>query len=225
MSRIVIYLDESGDLGWSMDRPYKRGGSSRMLTLAAVCLPIEKVKYLQRIVRAIYKKRKRPLSNELKSVYLNHTDKELFLRLTLKLLKEHEDIKLGSITVRKEGVSTRLKQDPNTLYNYMAKCLLLKSLCRTKYVDFIPDRRSEKINIKWNIGEYLQQMLSEESINQGFINQSCNVTPMDSSNCLELQFIDFYVGLVWARYEFQEKRLDAFMAEAQIVNKKLFFIN
>ncbi|MDT1780317.1 hypothetical protein NLX66_014025 [Acinetobacter baumannii] len=51
-------MDESGDLGWNMEKPYQKGGSSRMLTLAAICLPENKVKYVQRIVRALYEKEK-----------------------------------------------------------------------------------------------------------------------------------------------------------------------
>lgn len=82
--RTFIYLDESGDLGWNMHDPYQHGGSSRMLTLAAICLPEGKAKYIQRIVRALYVKRKRPLKNELKSVDLNTADKELFLNLVAK---------------------------------------------------------------------------------------------------------------------------------------------
>jgi hypothetical protein len=29
---LLIYLDESGDLGWSFDAPFRRDGSSRNLT-------------------------------------------------------------------------------------------------------------------------------------------------------------------------------------------------
>ena len=83
--RTFIYLDESGDLGWNMRDPYQQGGSSRMLTLAAICIPDHKAKYVQRIVKALYVKRKRPLKNELKSVDLNSADKDLFLQLTAKL--------------------------------------------------------------------------------------------------------------------------------------------
>lgn len=221
--RTFIYLDESGDLGWNMDEPYQKGGSSRMLTLAAICMPEEKSKYIQRIVRALYAKRKRPLKNELKSVDLNLKDKELFLTLTTKLLSEHKDIQLRSITVHKEYVNARMKKDPNVLYNYMIKCLLLKTICNSQYVDFMPDRRSEKVNTKWNMGEYLNQMIHEHSIENNVINQSCNVAPMDSSKCLELQFIDFYAGLVWSAYEFSDKKARKFMAECRNTNHKLFF--
>ncbi|MCG5763425.1 hypothetical protein MEQ02_19470, partial [Acinetobacter baumannii] len=90
-----------------MEKPYQKGGSSRMLTLAAICLPENKVKYVQRIVRALYEKRKRPLKNELKSVDLNLKDKEIFVKLTAKLIKDHPDIQLRSITANKEFVNAR----------------------------------------------------------------------------------------------------------------------
>lgn len=110
--RTFIYLDESGDLGWNMTAPYQHGGSSRMLTLAAICMPESKTKYVQRIVKALYKKRKRPLKNELKSVDLNSADKDLFLKLTAKMLTEHPDIQIRSITVNKNYVSNRFKKRP-----------------------------------------------------------------------------------------------------------------
>lgn len=221
--RTFIYLDESGDLGWNMHDPYQHGGSSRMLTLAAICLPEVKVKYIQRIVRALYEKRKRPLKNELKSVDLNTADKELFLKLVTKLLAEHKDIQLRSITVHKEYVNKKMQADPNVLYNYMIKCLLLKPICTAKFVDFMPDRRSEKVNTKWNMREYLNQMILEYSLEHKVDNQCCNVVPMDSSKCLELQFIDFYAGLVWSAYEFNDTKARLFMSGARVTNHKLFF--
>lgn len=221
--RTLIYLDESGDLGFSLDKPYQKGGSSRMLTLSAVCLPEHKVKYIERIIRSIYQKRKRPLKNELKSVDLNTADKKLFLQLTHKLLADHNDIQLLSITVNKAQVSPRLKNDPNVLYNYMVKLLLLKTICQFEYVDFMPDRRSERLNAKWNMGEYLNQMIQELSVEQPIINKSCQVTPMDSAKSLALQFIDFYAGLIWAKYEFNDDRMDDFLNQNKLINHKLFF--
>ncbi|OTL19448.1 DUF3800 domain-containing protein [Acinetobacter pittii] len=221
--RTLIYLDESGDLGWNMKDPYQNGGSSRMLTLSAICIPEGKNKYIQRIVRSLYEKRKRPLKNELKSVDLNSADKELFLKLTSKMLNDHSDIQIRSITVNKNYVSNRFKKDANVLYNYMIKLFLLKKICQSKYVDFMPDRRSERVNTKWNMGEYLNQMIQEASIEHNIINQGCNVTPMDSSKCLELQFIDFYAGLIWSMYEYHDMRMRNFMCNNRLTNYTLFF--
>ncbi|HHP6718489.1 TPA: DUF3800 domain-containing protein, partial [Acinetobacter baumannii] len=166
---------------------------------------------------------KRPLKNELKSVDLNLKDKEIFVKLTAKLIKDHPDIQLRSITANKEFVNARFKNDPNAFYNYMVKLLLLGTICKHKYVDFMPDRRSERVSLKWNMGEYLKQMVLECGIENQIVNQSCNIMPMDSSKCLELQFIDFYAGLVWSAYEFKDMTARKFMAENRNTNHKLFF--
>ncbi|AZB91680.1 hypothetical protein DKE41_019025 (plasmid) [Acinetobacter pittii] len=42
--KACIYLDESGDLGWNFNHPYRQGGSSRFLTIACVITPSEDVK-------------------------------------------------------------------------------------------------------------------------------------------------------------------------------------
>ena len=34
--QVSVYLDESGDLGWKFDAPYRCGGSSRYLTISAI---------------------------------------------------------------------------------------------------------------------------------------------------------------------------------------------
>jgi len=197
-----------------------------MLTLAAVCIPEGKQVHLQRIVRSLYTKRKRPLKNELKSVDLNSKDKDLFLALTSKMLNAHKDIKIMSITVHKASIDYRNNKfsgDPNVFYNYLTKLLLLKTICQSTYVDFMPDRRSERVNAKWNMGEYLTQMVYEASFEHQIKNKSCSITPMDSSKCIELQFIDFYAGMVWSMYEFQDQKMRKFMSSNRLTNHKLFF--
>jgi len=221
--RTLIYLDESGDLGWSFKQPYQQGGSSRMLTIASVVCPEDKIKYLKRIVRGLYKKRKRPLKHELKSVDLNLADKRFFIAELLKLKQAHPDIHLLAITVDKQRVANKLRQDPNVLYNYMIKHLLLDMICSKKYVDLIPDARSEKVNASWNLRHYLQQMIFERNILLTVENESCNVTPMESCEHLELQFIDYYAGLVWSKYEFGVTLLNDFLLLDDVQNKKLFF--
>lgn len=140
----------------------------------------------------------------------------MFLSLTEKLLKQHQDIHLYSITLNKNNIPTKINRNPNALYNYMVKKLVLDYICDTPFVDFIPDRRSEYLNIKWNMGEYLTQMIIERNIEQKVINQSCIITPMDSSKNLELQFIDFYTGLIWAMDEYQELVMRQFIHSNQI---------
>jgi Protein of unknown function (DUF3800) len=145
---ISIYLDESGDLGWSLTQAHNRGGSSRYLTLAAVILPSAKTYLVDRIVRNLYKARKRPQKNELKSVELRSHERSTVIREIISLHKNHPDILFTAITVEKRGVNAAFRKHPNGLYNYMAKLMLLHKMGKYPYVDLIPDARSVKIELK-----------------------------------------------------------------------------
>ncbi len=207
--RYLIYLDESGDLGFNFSKPFKKGGSSRFLTLSAILLPENKLKYLERVVRNIYKQRKRHTSNELKSFMLSSKEMEHFVHQLMKLA-QNKDIHFYSITVNKQRTKNTLRKDPNTLYNYAVKKMLLEPISCYEYVDFMPDTRSEKTHTRWNMNEYLQQVLIELDIEKGTINKKCNITPMDSKNQLALQFVDYYASLVWTSHEFNKNRLTTF---------------
>ena len=52
-----LYVDESGDLGWQFDRPYRKGGSSRFFTIAYLFLPTEKRKHIKRLIRRFHNER------------------------------------------------------------------------------------------------------------------------------------------------------------------------
>ncbi|AZK38628.1 DUF3800 domain-containing protein [Acinetobacter baumannii] len=220
---IAIYLDESGDLGWTFTAPYGKGGSSRTLTIACVICPRDKTQHLNRIVTGFYKARKRPLNNELKSYDLSSKEKEQFVQQIIKLHSNHPDIKLLSITVNKKRVKTKLRNDPNALYNYMVKNMLLNHLCNHKHIDFIPDSRCEKVNVGWNLEIYLKQMIAERSQLDDVLNETLNVKPFDSRVTKELQFIDFYAGLVWSKYEFKDERVDQYFDVANPSNQLMFF--
>ncbi|WP_370790311.1 DUF3800 domain-containing protein [Leyella stercorea] len=73
-----VYLDESGDLGWVLDKPYRNGGSSRFMTIAFVACPAEKKHLLRRIVVDVYRKTKTDPKTELKGSSLSVKDKCYF---------------------------------------------------------------------------------------------------------------------------------------------------
>jgi hypothetical protein len=47
-----LYLDESGDLGWKFDKPYRDGGSSRYLTIATLIIPQNLSHLPKRIIKS-----------------------------------------------------------------------------------------------------------------------------------------------------------------------------
>ena len=53
-----IYLDESGDTGWSFGLPYQRGGSSRYFVIAACLLPEALLVKPEQVVRQLFKQQR-----------------------------------------------------------------------------------------------------------------------------------------------------------------------
>ena len=82
-----IYLDESGDLGWSFSQPFRHGGSSRFLTIAFVACPSEKKHLLQRVVRNVYRHTKSDPKEELKGSMMTTSQKNYVAKQIRSLLK------------------------------------------------------------------------------------------------------------------------------------------
>jgi hypothetical protein len=51
-----IYIDESGDLGWKLDKPNRHGGSSKFITITGIIISKEEEKYISRFISDIYQK-------------------------------------------------------------------------------------------------------------------------------------------------------------------------
>ena len=51
-----VYIDESGDLGWTLDKPNRNGGSSRYITITSLVIEEFEEKYVTRFISDIYKK-------------------------------------------------------------------------------------------------------------------------------------------------------------------------
>ncbi|TDR32604.1 DUF3800 domain-containing protein [Hydromonas duriensis] len=214
-----IYLDESGDLGWNFNL-----GSSCFLTLAAIIIPAHLSHHLERLVRGIYKSRKRCLKNELKSVELSSIERQNFVNALVKLNEKHREIYFKSITVNKKKVNDSFRKNPNGLYNYMTKLLLVESMTSYKIIDFLPDSRSIKTSYKHALHQYLEQMLLEQTIIKADTANTyptiLNTTPYDSKNHLGIQAADILASLCWAKHEHNNLTIDALTC---CTHKKLFF--
>lgn len=215
---ISIYLDESGDLGWTLDQPYKRGGSSRYLTLAAVIVPTAKSHLIARVVRGLYKARNRPKSKELKSVELRPHERQTFVRALQQLRQDHPDILFTAITVNKAGVNPAFRRHPNGLYNYMTKLMLLEQMGKYADVDFIPDARSVKVELKHAFHDYLRTALAESGAETRL-----TTTPQESKDLFEIQFADILASLAWSHFEYGDQQFVA--VRDHISHSKLFFGN
>ena len=198
----TIYLDESGDLGWKFDADFKRGGSSRYLTIAATVIKHQKDEpKLERVIRGFYKSRKRALKNELKSTDLSSKERALFAAKLVEIKISNEEIKFFSMTVKKENANDSFRAHPNGLYNYMVKLLLLNEMSDHDEVNFIPDARTVSVELKNSLNDYLRTELAGLGAST-----KLNTTPWESKNSLSLQFVDALANIIWSRHEYDQSK-------------------
>lgn len=218
MPSSIIYLDESGDLGWTLTEPYLRGGSSRYLTISALVVSPENKAYPKRVIRDLYKKFHWPTSIEMKWAAMDQTQRQNFVQLAKQMCVKYPDIELHAIVVKKENVLEHIRKDGNKLYNYMIKLSLIEKMAECDVVTLIPDPRSIKVQSGNSLHDYLQTELwftKKASTN-------LLTTPLDSKSCLGLQFSDMVAGVVQARFERNENTLFQQLAP-HLKIKRLYF--
>jgi hypothetical protein len=215
---MIVYIDESGDLGWKLDQPYRNGGSSKYLTIGFLIVPNEKSHIPKRIIRRFYNKFHIPRSIEWKGKDLTIPQREYFIKETKEILRKHRDIRVLTITVMKENVQPHIRADQNKLYNYMVRLALLDEIKNEPIVNFIPDPRTIKISSGSSLIDYLQTELYFELSSATKLNQIL----VDSKSSLNLQFIDFISHIIWKSYEDNDKNISSGILHV-MKQKTLFF--
>jgi hypothetical protein len=214
----LICIDESGDLGWEFTAPYRQGGSSRYLTISALCTPPQKTHLPKRVVRDLYKEFNWSTAKERKWVDMGQKARAEFAAQARKLCDANADIFLDTIVVYKPNVEKHIQADPNKLYNYMIGLLLLDRMRAYDHVTLIPDKRSIRVESGRSLHDYLQVELWFTKKVQTIL-KTC---PMESHHSLGIQFADMLSGVVQCRFE--DNDMPDFLTIAPKVNvKKLFF--
>ena len=195
-----IYLDESGDLGFSFDQPFRKGGSSHYLTISFLLIPGELSHLPKRVVRKLYNKRNQPAGVELKGSQLTLPERVYFATQTGKLLARHPEINVFSVTINKQTIKNPDNCASGRLYNYVNRLILLDKIKGESCVTFIPDRRSIKAKNGNLLADYLQTALWFELDSDTVIQNR----PQESHKTLNLQFIDWVGHIIWKKYEDNE---------------------
>lgn len=196
-NKVTVFLDESGDLGWNFTAPYRKGGSSRHLTIAAVLIPNDKIYYIARLLKKLSQKFNWETNKEKKWCLMKHDEKDFFAMECENLKQKLPEINYMAITVYKPRVMSHIRTDPNKLYNYMIGHMLLDKISEFSVVNFVPDPRSVKIESGNSLPDYLQtQLWFEKKVTTELINN-----PRDSYSCPGIQFCDMLAGVVQTHYE------------------------
>ncbi len=217
-NKLLIYLDESGDTGWSFDRPYGAGGSSRYLVITALTVSLELDHKPARMLRNIYRHRGWASHKEKKWIDMSPEARSDFTMQAAKLLAQHAQMRCLTIVVDKRKVMPHVRRDSNKLYNYMVKLLLLDVMAQQPHVTFIPDPRSIKVESGNSLHDYLQTELWFTKNSSTLL----ETTPIDSRYCLNLQFADMLAGAIQSQFEFANSRYFDLIAN-HVRLKKLFF--
>jgi hypothetical protein len=192
---MIVLLDESGDLGWRFDLPYKQGGSSRYLSMAVLFLPKKYQNQPADIIKSMYKKI--GWKKEKKASDATFNQKVIFCKDAAKLLGNNKEIKVDVVTVNKNNVQEHIRKDPNKLYNFMASLVIPEYITAYDEVDFIPDERSIKVKSGNSLADHLQIKLWFEC--------NCKTTlinkPTVSHLNHNLQFVDWISHCIWMNFE------------------------
>lgn len=194
-----VYLDESGDLGWTLDQPYRGGGSSKFFTLAYIILPSEKNKYINRFVKKFHKDRGGN-QKEVKGAGMRKRRTEVLARQVVELFEWNYDIIIGAVTASKVNVPTRISDigiHSDILYNHMVKTSLCEHIAKCKTINIIPDQRSVPRGSQNSCSDLIkdQVWLSMRS------DTEINYAPEESHLNERLMFIDWVANFVWRHYE------------------------
>lgn len=215
---IVVYLDESGDLGWTLDKPYRSGGSSRFLTIGALLVPSRRTHLPKRCIKRLYEKHRWEPSEEKKWSDMTNGERTSFAEAARTLAQNNPDIQYLAITVRKENVQDHIRQDKNKLYNYMINLLLTHEMAKHDHVTFVPDPRSIKVSSGNSLHDYLQTNLWFEYN----VSTRLHTLPCDSQASRNVQFADMLSGVVQSHIE--DRRSPPWdILSPQIAFKRLFF--
>ena len=140
---MIFYLDESGCEGFKFDFPQSKGGSSKYLTLFIAEVPKADAVFLAQPVNFMHLKYKW-VKKEKKGSHLSSRQSAEFVGLAEDLITQRSSIKLHAITVYKPNVMPHIRTDPNKLYNYMIRLLVLDRMAMHPVVtlDVTPENRS-----------------------------------------------------------------------------------
>jgi hypothetical protein len=197
---VIIYLDESGDLGWEFGKPYRAGGSSRHLTIGALCVPPHKKHLPKRTVKELYAKFRWNPKHEKKWSAMSAAERSEFAKSAKSLCDANPDIILHGIVVKKQNVLAHIRADSNKLYNYMIRLSLLDRMATHDVVTMVPDPRSIKVQSGNSLHDYLQtELWFTKKASTNLLTR-----PVESHLSKGIQFADMLSGVVQSRFEFNE---------------------
>jgi hypothetical protein len=192
-----IFLDESGDLGWSFDRPIGNGGSSRYVTIAGLIVEDTLLNHIHRIIVELYRKYNLTPGIEKKGANFSSNEAAFIIRRLQKLSQDSTLFRIISITARKENAGAPLRRDSNIFYNYLLNVLLADQLKNADMVHITLDNRAVKVGSDNSFEDCLKTKCWGELAMQTNI----SVRYDNSDQNYGIWIADWIANFVWRHYE------------------------
>lgn len=196
-----VFLDESGDLGWSLGPRYGKRKSSDFFTIAFLIVPETKTKHISRFLRKFHRDRGGKF-REVKATKISKRKSEALSRAIKSLLERHQDIRIGSVTLEKKYSpdTIRRKGNQHILYNFMVCEYLTNTIKNLIEVEVIPDKQSiptGSLNSGFDLLKTELWLKSNSSVELVY-------NPKESHLEVGLMFVDWIANFVWRHYEYAQ---------------------
>ena len=189
---MTVFLDESGDLGWLLDKPYMKGGSSNYITIAGIAVEKNDMKSLASLVNGFIFKHKLNLDNETKGSSIRNDEATLIVEDLVS-----QPLQIISITANKRNVNERLRRDKSIFYNYMLNNPLVDLLHQHNEIEIIVDERTIRAGSRNSFEDCLRaKCWGELQLNT---NIACRY--QESHKNPGIWLADWLSNFIWRHYE------------------------
>lgn len=206
--QVDIYLDESGDLGFTFP------GSSNHLVLCAMATTDSKT--LARLPKKVRQKLNiKKMNAEIKFTNSNESIREYFLG---EVAKSNCWIVWGAIN--KRNTMEHRRHNAEKLYYDLCGKVLSEIFIRTysPRINVVLDRRTAKRTNRNDFNCYISDRLHEA--HAGNFEPKLGISHLDSLNCQCLQVHDFVVGSVFQSVERDNRRYVDMISEKIVFGKR-----
>lgn len=186
-----IFLDESGDLGFD----FKKRGTTQFFVIT--CLFVEEKRPIEKIIKKVHSGLKKKVIKRIGALHA-YKEKPITRRRVLRGLVE-KDCKVMTIYLNKSKVYTKLQDEKQILYNFVANILLdriyTKKIIPVKNINLIASRRETNKFLNVNFKKYLESKVIENHKAKFSIEIK---TPSEEK---ALQAVDFVSWAIFRKYE------------------------
>lgn len=197
MSNALVFLDESGDLGWIFDQPYRAGGSSRFFTIAAAFGVNNDHRKIGKVIEKIRHQRNWTSKNEKKWKNISQEAKIEFAQRAAGLLKNNHNIRALAAFIRKDRIPIHMHGHHHLLYSWIVSSLISPSIRVFNSVSICPD----ELNAGIGNDNLLENTIRKEVWFN--LRSSSKINRIPRTAVLEdgLAFCDYLAGAVQSHFE------------------------